>query len=199
MLNYLNVRAISSGNTAISSGWTDWVRMAQPYIMVPHHHRIDMTDVSVRWRRIGTASFPSSAEPGLDSIEGNRLHARLFHMRCDSAKRRGFLNGRRQSVPALCASRACASIWVRTIVRLSGSPRSVHYMPSKLGILPCSGEQDHSNPSSPQRASSLSDEAGQDLPSRSISIPIDYIRVLHVVSRVVFEIQRPRCSIHEGR
>jgi len=28
---------------------------------------------------------------------------------------------------------------------------------------------------------------------------IDYIRVLHVVPRVVFEIKRPRCSIHEGR
>ena len=28
---------------------------------------------------------------------------------------------------------------------------------------------------------------------------IDHIRVLHVVPRVVFEIQRPRCSIHKGR
>jgi len=30
-------------------------------------------------------------------------------------------------------------------------------------------------------------------------MPSDYIRVLHVVPRVVFEIQRPRCSVHEGR
>ena len=34
---------------------------------------------------MGTASFPSKAEPGLDNKEGSRLYARLFHMRCDSA------------------------------------------------------------------------------------------------------------------
>ena len=38
---------------------------------------------------MGTASFPSNAEPGLDSIEGNMLQARLFHMRWDSANVEG--------------------------------------------------------------------------------------------------------------
>jgi len=30
-------------------------------------------------------------------------------------------------------------------------------------------------------------------------MPLDYIRVFHVVTWVVFEIQRPRCCVHEGR
>ena len=38
---------------------------------------------------MGTASFPSSAELGLDNIDGSKLHARLFHMRCDSASVEG--------------------------------------------------------------------------------------------------------------
>ena len=69
----------------------------------------------------------------------------------------------------------------------------------EIGTLPCSGERDQSILSSPQRALSLSDKTGQDLPSRSVSMPIDHIRVLHVVPRVVFEIQCPCCSVHKGR
>ena len=62
--------------------------------------------------------------------------------------------------------------------------------------LPCSGGQDQPTLSSPQRASSFSD----DRVRFTITVDFngaDYIRVLHVMPRIVLEIHRPRRSIHE--
>ena len=123
---------------------------------------------------MGTASFPSNAEPGLDSAEGNKLQAWLFHMRCDSASVEGSWTVTTKCSGAirftcLCVDSGmnhCPIIYARLGQHMTAN--------TSVESLPCTGEQDRSSSSSPQKASSLIIQgSGQDLPSRSISEPID--------------------------
>ena len=104
---------------------------------------------------MGTASFPSNAEPGLDSIEGSKLHARLFHMRWDSASVEGSW-----TVTTKCSGAIrFTCLWVDN--GMNHCPiiyaRLGQHMIARTGSgsLPCSGERGRLNSSSPRRASSL--------------------------------------------